>query len=126
MSATAVLMYAAAPWIFAILTPDQAVRNLGTRILRIEMFAEPMFAASIIAAGALRGVGDTLIPSLLNIFSIWGIRVVLCLILVEDYGLVGMWIAMCIELWCRGLFMLLRLRQESWLKKANKEQGYGI
>ena len=126
MSATAVLMYAAAPWIFAILTPDQAVRDLGTRILRIEMFAEPMFAASIIAAGALRGVGDTLIPSLLNIFSIWGIRVVLCLILVEDYGLVGMWIAMCIELWCRGLFMTLRLRQESWLKKANKEQGYGI
>lgn len=35
--------------------------------------AEPFYAASIVAAGALRGAGDTRIPSLLNLVSMWGV-----------------------------------------------------
>ena len=67
MGLTAVLMYAGAPWLFRILTPDATVRALGVQVLRIEAFAEPLFAASIVAAGALRGAGDTLVPSVLNL-----------------------------------------------------------
>ena len=60
MAFTGALMFLLAPWMFSLLTPDPAIQALGSQVLRIEAFAEPLFAASIVAAGALRGAGDTL------------------------------------------------------------------
>ena len=60
---------------------DPAVQELGVRVLRIEAFAEPLYAVSIAAAGALRGAGDTLVPSLLNLASMWGVRITAATIL---------------------------------------------
>lgn len=102
-----VLMFAC-PLLFRFLTPDLAVRELAAQVLRIELFAEPLFGVSIVAAGVLRGAGDTFVPSLLNLGSIWIVRLGLALILVEPLGLKGMWIAMATELCVRGLLMLYR------------------
>ena len=77
MTATGALMYAICPAVFAFLTTDEAVRALAVRVLRIELFAEPLFAAAIVASGALRGAGDTLIPGIMNLASLWGVRIVL-------------------------------------------------
>ncbi len=116
MTGTGVLMYIAAPWIFSMLTPDAAVQTLGAAVLRIEAFAEPLFAASIVAAGALRGAGDTLIPSIIELGSMWGVRITLALLLVGPLGLHGVWIAMCVELCVRGLLFLLRMLRGRWLE----------
>ena len=116
MTGTGVLMYIAAPWIFSMLTPDGAVQTLGAAVLRIEAFAEPLFAASIVAAGALRGAGDTLIPSIIELGSMWGVRITLALLLVCPLGLHGVWIAMCVELCVRGLLFLLRMLRGRWLE----------
>ncbi|MBQ3809599.1 MAG: multidrug transporter, partial [Kiritimatiellae bacterium] len=67
------------------------------------------FAASIVAGGALRGAGDTLVPSLLNLASMWGLRIPLAAWLVARHGLAGAWIAMAVELCARGLLFLARL-----------------
>lgn len=67
-------------------------------------------SAMVGALGALRGAGDTLVPSLLNLGSIWIVRIGLALILVKQPGLHGMWIAMVVELCMRGLLMLYRQR----------------
>ncbi len=122
MSAAAVLMYAAAPFMFSMLTPSEQVRALGTEILRIEAFAEPMYAASIVCSGALRGAGDTLVPSLLNLLTMWGVRITLAFALVPRLGLRGAWIAMCVELCVRGILFLIRLMREKWLEN-NIMQG---
>lgn len=116
MTGTGILMYIAAPWIFSMLTPDVAVRTLGAEVLRIEAFAEPLFAASIVAAGALRGAGDTLIPSIIELGSMWGVRITLAMALVGPLGLHGVWIAMCTELCVRGLLFLLRMYRGKWLE----------
>ncbi|MBQ0000571.1 MAG: MATE family efflux transporter [Clostridiales bacterium] len=118
MSCTGILMYFLCPYVFRMLTPDQAVQSLGATVLRIELFAEPMFAASIVAAGALRGAGDTLIPCIMMIASMWGIRITMALLLVPRIGLAGFWIAMCTELCVRGILFLIRLLREKWLEKA--------
>ena len=110
MSVTAIIMYFACPFVFQLLTPDLQVRALSTQVLRIEMFAEPLYAISIVASGALRGVEDTLIPSLMNLFSIWVVRLGLSILLVGRLGLIGAWVAMAIELSVRGLLLLYRLR----------------
>ncbi len=108
MTVMAVLMYFICPFIFDMLTPDVNVQALAAGVLRIELFAEPLFAASIVASGALRGAGDTFIPSILNLVSIWGVRLTLSILLVGRYGLYGVWFAMCIELCVRGILLLTR------------------
>ena len=92
MTCTGGLMFLGAPLMFSMLTPDAAIRELGVRVLRIEAFAEPLFAVSIVTAGALRGAGDTLIPSMINLASMWGVRITAASLLAPRLGLVGVWI----------------------------------
>jgi Na+-driven multidrug efflux pump len=107
----------AAPLMFMILTSEVAVRRIGTKILRIEAYAEPLYGASIVCSGVLRGAGDTLIPSIISLVSMWGVRITLSIILVPHMGLTGIWLAMCIELCFRGILMLIRTIRGSWLRK---------
>lgn len=118
MSAMAVLMFLLAPAVFHLLTPDPDVQALGVQVLRIEAFAEPLYAVSIAAAGAMRGAGDTLIPSLLNLASMWGVRITAAALLAPRLGLVGVWLAMCGELCVRGLLFLIRLLRGRWLDRS--------
>ena len=108
MGCTGLLMMIFCPFVFRLLTPVAEVRTLAAQVLRIGLLAEPLFGVSIAAAGALRGAGDTLVPSLLNLGSIWIVRLGLSLLLVGKLGLRGMWIAMAIELCVRGALMLWR------------------
>lgn len=110
MACTGALLYACAPAMMALLTPDEGIRALGVSVLRIEAFAEPLFGAAIVVTGALRGAGDTLVPSLLNFLSMWAVRLPLAACLAPRLGLRGVWIAMCFELCVRGTMFLLRLR----------------
>ena len=120
MSLCGMAMYFLCPYVFAFLTPVKEVRELGVKVLRIELFAEPMFGASIVSAGALRGVGDTLIPAAMSLVSIWGVRVTLASFLAPRIGLEGAWIAMCIELTFRGIIFLIRLaRQKDFRKNSS-------
>ncbi|MCR5527262.1 MAG: MATE family efflux transporter [Lachnospiraceae bacterium] len=115
MTVTAVIMYFICPFLIGFLTPDAGVGALAARVLRIELMAETFFGASIITAGALRGMGDTLAPSIMNLISIWGVRITLSYFLVSrGYGLIGVWIAMSIELTFRGIIFLIRLKTTKW------------
>ena len=110
MGVMGVIMYVGAPFIIGTMTPDAEVLALGTEALRIEAFAEPMFAASIVAYGVFVGMGNTIIPSVMNFVSIWAVRLTLAAWLAPLMGLKGVWLAMCIELCFRGCIFLIRLR----------------
>lgn len=116
MACTGCLMFFGAPYMFTILTPDVQIRTLGAKVLRIEAFAEPLFAVSIVAAGALRGAGDTLVPSIMNLASMWGVRIMASFLLAPRFGLAGVWTAMCVELCVRGVLFLVRLIRGKWLE----------
>mgnify|MGYP000740802528 CR=1 FL=1 len=105
-----------APFKRRIYIPYPEIRELGIMALRIEAFAEPMFAASIITYGVFVGAADTLVPCLMNLFSIWTVRLTLAAWLAPTLGLQGVWIAMCVELCFRGLIFLVRLKRGRWLK----------
>ena len=117
MGVMGALMYVAAPQIIGVMTPVEEIRTLGIEILRIEAFAEPMFAASIVAYGVFVGVGNTFVPSLMNFGSIWGVRLTLAAWLAPTMGLRGVWLAMCIELCFRGVIFLARLWGSNWIYK---------
>ena len=116
MTLAGIAMYWLCPYVFEFLTPVQEVQILGEQVLRIELHAEPLFAASIVAAGALRGAGDTFVPFLLNLVSMWGIRLTLAYTLSRTMGLPGVWYAMATELSARGILFLIRLKREKWLE----------
>ncbi|MGM9941074.1 MAG: MATE family efflux transporter [Bulleidia sp.] len=122
MGITGTVMFFACPYVFRFLTPDVEVQQLGASVLRIELMAEPLFAASIVASGALRGAKDTLVPGVINLVSMWGIRLTLAFLLVRKIGLYGVWIAMAIELSARGILFLIRLKREKWLEKAIRSE----
>lgn len=110
MALMGVVMYVGAPFAMSIMTPVDEVRRLGVEVLRIEAFAEPMFAAAIVSYGVFVGAAKTLVPSIMNLASMWGVRITLAALLAPSLGLRGVWLAMCIELCFRGLIFLIRLK----------------
>ncbi len=118
MTIMGAIMYIAAPVMMDIMTPVEAIRQLGTEVLRIEAWAEPMYAASIVAYGAFVGVGDTMWPAVMNFGSIWLVRIPVAALLAPAMGLRGVWIAMAVELTFRGLIFLWRMWSGSWCKNV--------
>lgn len=117
MAVMGVVMYFFAHDMMAIMTPVSEIQQLGAQSLRIEAFAEPMYAASIVTYSVCVGAGDTLRPALINLSSMWFVRLTLAYLLAKDYGLPGVWTAMAIELTFRGTLFLIRLYRGKWMKK---------
>ena len=109
MAFMGVVMYIFAPEMIGLLSPVTAIQDLGTSILRIEAFAEPFFAAAIVAYSVCVGAGDTLKPSMINLGSMWLIRLTLAYCLASQYGLRGVWFAMAVELSLRGMMFIFYL-----------------
>ena len=118
MGMMAVLMYVFAPELMGIMSPVPEVVELGARCLRVEAWAEPLFAAAIISYGVFVGAGYTLVPCGINLVSMWIVRLGLSALLVTSMGLYGVWLAMAIELCFRGTVYLLWLSSKRWMKKA--------
>ena len=109
------VMFVFAPEMMGALSPVEDIRQLGTVCLRIEAFAEPFFAASIVTYSVCVGAGDTKKPAMINLGTMWFVRLSLAYGLSKSYGLKGVWIAMAVELTFRGTLFLIRLVRGSWM-----------
>lgn len=114
MTISGAAMYLFAPFIMSLMTNVDSIASLGVMCLRMEAFAEPMYAASIVAYGVFVGAGKTLVPSLMNLGSIWIVRIPLAAWLATQMGLRGVWLAMVFELCFRGVVFLWRLARTSF------------
>ncbi|MDE6334272.1 MAG: MATE family efflux transporter [Muribaculaceae bacterium] len=115
MGVMGVALYIGAPSMMAIMTDVEDISRLGIEVLRIEAWAEPLYAASIVAYGAFVGVGDTMIPAIMNFGSIWAVRIPLAAVMAPAMGLRGVWIAMAVELSFRGAIFMWRMWSRKWL-----------
>ena len=118
MAVMGLVMFVFAPEMMGLMTPVDEIIDLGAYCLRIEAFAEPMFAASIIAVCVCVGAGDTLKPAIISLCSMWLVRLTMAYFLSIHDGLVGVWIAMAIELTFRGILLMTRLFRVSWMKET--------
>ncbi|MBQ2074682.1 MAG: MATE family efflux transporter, partial [Muribaculaceae bacterium] len=116
MTVMGALMYVGAPLMMGFMSPVQEIVDLGAQCLRIEAWAEPLYAVAIVSYGVMVGAGDTVAPSLMNLCSMWIVRITLAMLLASSMGLTGVWIAMCIELCVRGSIFLIRLASGRWIK----------
>lgn len=101
-----------------IFTKDKEILDNARWCLRIVALSQPFLAAAMGFAGGLRGAGDTKNVLIVTLIGIWGIRVTLAAIfvLVFDWGLIGAWIAMSIDLVIRGILYFFRFKNGSWKK----------
>ena len=117
MSLLAVVMFLFSTELMQLLSSDPDVVALGAKVLKIEAFAETFYAVSIVAYGACVGAGDTMIPTVFNFAGMWVIRIGLAVFLTPRFGLVGYWIAMCLDLNVRGILFLIYIRRGRWMNK---------
>ena len=83
---------------------------LGTPALKVEALAQPFFALSIVASGALSGAGDTRTPMIIGLSCMWGVRLSVAALCIYGLGLglTGAWVGMATDLTVRGILTSLR------------------
>lgn len=111
-----VVMFALAPFLISLLTPDAAVRRIGTMLIRICAFEQPFNAFCIVTSGALRGAGDTRVPFYYALATMWGVRILFAWLVgtVLGAGVAGFWWAMVADLGLRSLLLYTRFRRGKW------------
>lgn len=108
-----------ADWIMAIFTRDSQVVSLGASVLRIVAVSEPLFAAFIILEGTFHGIGETKLPVMIGLFTMWGIRIGLswCLVHWLHVGLQTVWVCMIMDNITRCLLLAVLYRWGKWKNK---------
>lgn len=102
--------------LIGIFTPEAEVIEIGSVLLRIVAFADPLYGASLVFTGALMGTGNTKWPFLICLIGMWGIRLSFALFFIHvlKLGVQGAWIAMFIDLSFRGIMMGIRFYRLKW------------
>ena len=121
MGLLAALMWLFAPQIMGWMSTDPEVIALGARCLRIEAWAECFFGLSIVGYGCCIGTGETIVPSLVNILSMWVVRIGLSLVLIPRYGLEGYWMAMATELILKGCVFAVYCFSGMFLRSSRRK-----
>lgn len=90
------LLFITAPALVSIFSTNQAVIDLGVRVLRMVALSEPFYGFSIIIEGMMQGVGKTREPFVYNIIGMWGVRIIGTFICTQvlNFGLVSAWACM--------------------------------
>ena len=116
MTFTGILLFVFSAPLITLFTQDAAVIELGSRLLKIVAFAQPLQSYQLIYTGALRGAGDSRWPFYINLCGVWGIRVLCSLILVLGFGLGLEWVwgAMLLDLCFRGIVCWKRFANQRW------------
>lgn len=112
-----VLLFLFPRQLMSLFSSDPAVIEEGVGALRIIAFVEPMFNASIVLTGVLRGAGDTKVPLYAAIGGMWFVRLISAYIFIHvfGWGLKGAWLGMFLDLTVRFVIVLYRYLKKDWL-----------
>ncbi len=102
--------------IIRLFTDNQEVIDITALLIASYIFIESGRVFNLIFISALKGAGDIKYPVQAGILCMWGISVVMTYILGIHlaWGVVGACIAIGLDEWIRGLFMLRRWRSKAW------------
>lgn len=117
---TALINWLASPLTFRLFTSDSSIISLGSVIMLIAVFLEMGRTTNIVVINSMKAAGDVKFPTILAIFSMWGISVLAAYILgiVFSMGLAGVWIAMAADEIFRGIIVFVRWIRGTWRNKC--------
>ncbi|UCZ52020.1 MATE family efflux transporter [Bacillus shivajii] len=102
--------------ILSIFTNNPDIIQLGGTLLLLTIILEPGRAFNLVVINSLRAAGDVKYPVYIGIAVMWGVAVTVSYTagIIFGLGLIGVWIAMILDEWIRGLLMLKRWRSKKW------------
>ena len=114
------LLFFAWPSVTRLFSTDEVVRAAALPGLRLVLFAVPLEAINQVLTGALRGAGDTRYPMWVTAFGHWLIALPLIVLFtgVLGWGLMGVWLAMFLQIFVRALLTGWRFLQRYHPKLA--------
>ncbi len=74
-------------------TPDAAVVRIGVEYLMVLAFSYWIFGTMFCYMGVMRGLGNTLVPMLVSLISLWLVRVPFAALLSSFFGTLGIWLS---------------------------------
>ncbi|SER93835.1 putative efflux protein, MATE family [Salipaludibacillus aurantiacus] len=106
--------------ILNIFTDNTQIIQLGSILLILTVILEPGRAFNLIVINSLRAAGDVKFPVYIGILSMWGVSVTVSYTagIWLGLGLIGVWIALIMDEWLRGLLMLRRWKTRKWEKMS--------
>ncbi len=115
----AVLNFLLSGLTFRAFTDDMAVVKLASNMMFIAIFLEIGRTTNIVIINSMKAAGDVNFPTILAIFSMWGISVVFAYVLgiVLGMGLAGVWIGMACDEIFRGIVVFIRWKRGTWRGK---------
>ena len=123
LSSALVFVFAAVP-LLRLFTTDRGVQHIGVNLLYVAAGFQLFDAANIVGRSVLRGTGDVRLPALFSICSgwcfvpaltwYWGIH--------RDWGAVGGWLALTVDICVGAAFFWWRLRRGHWLAAARSSR----
>ena len=101
-------------------TDNPDIIALGGTLILFTVILEPGRSFNLVVINALRAAGDVRFPVYIGILSMWGVSVTVSYLLGIHFGLglVGVWIAMILDEWLRGIIMLYRWKSRIWVTKS--------
>ncbi|MBI1183794.1 MATE family efflux transporter [bacterium] len=98
-----ILFFLGADWLIAQVFPSSAeVEHLAALTLRVVCLGYVFFAFGMVITQAFNGSGDTLTPTLMNIFCFWIVQLPMAYVLMEVYQQGFMGVLICIAI-CHSL-----------------------
>ena len=101
--------------LMGIFTQDESVLRVGATVLLVYGALQLFDAWQVVATGALRGLGDTRTPMILNLIGHWviGLPVAYWLCFNRGWGVVGLWLGLSVGLTIVGLTLVFVWRRQS-------------
>jgi putative MATE family efflux protein len=118
----AVFAFAFPKLILSMFTQSEPVLLIGVQYLRIVAPCYLLFALMFVSMGVVNGAGQTIVPMLLTLVSLWAVRVPVAWYLSEHTALksAGIWIAMAAGFVVTAIIGYLYYLTGRWQKSASK------
>ncbi len=116
----ALIVFFSGEHIISLFTQESEIITIVSSLFIITLIMEPGRAFNLIVINALRATGDARFPLYAGLFSMWGIAVPFAYFfaIYLEIGLIGIWIALAMDEWTRGLLMFWRWRSGRWQNKS--------
>lgn len=117
-----------APALLGIFSDNPAVVAGGALLLRMSVLLEPGRVMNVLVVFAMRATGDARYPLKVGLVFMWGLWVPLSWLfgLKFGWGLPGIWLAMILDEWTRGLLNLRRWNSRRWLVHAERSRAEAL
>jgi MATE family multidrug resistance protein len=122
VTCSAIAFLAVPRWILSFYTTNEAVLTLGVKLLAIAALFQLFDGIQTVATGALRGLGDTKLPMIVNFCGYWlfGLPIGYVLCFHDRFGVVGLWWGLTFALIVISLILLV-----AWHRQIQRLQVEG-